>query len=502
MKKIIVCMMACILACEAWAELVVNGSFESGTNPGSSTPLYSVDSTSIPGWTVSSGDIDYIGTRWVAGDGGRCLDLSGTGAGVIQQLLPCVTTGQWYRLSFKMAGNPELGGGIRNMRVHVGSYTQDFVFNSASFSTTNMGWTNHVIDFVPLTNSLELKFESLNASWSGPALDCVSVQQLTASTCLANGSFESGTSPGSSTQINSVNSTSVTSWTVDTGNIDYVGTRWTAGDGARCIDLSGSSTGSIAQTVSCLNPGDSYRLAFLMAGNPEDQGVKNMRVHIGAYTQDFAFNSTGKSTSNLGWITNSIDFLATTNTLTFKFQSLTARWGGPTVDRVTLTEFPAREWIVNGSFECGIDPGTSTQLDAPDAASIVGWSLDNESIDYIGTRWVAGDGVRCLDMSGLDAATISQTVSCLATGETYRLTFLMAGNPEVDAGVKELRVTVGGTSEDFDFDSTGKSTSNMGWVQKSLEFVPTTSSVTITFTSLTPGWSGPALDKVSLKLVP
>src|SRR2546421_3026708 len=61
------------------SQTVVNGSFETGATPpfgGAFIPA--PDSTSIPGWTVQSGSVDYIGSdTWQAADGSRSLDMSG-----------------------------------------------------------------------------------------------------------------------------------------------------------------------------------------------------------------------------------------------------------------------------------------------------------------------------------------------------------------------------------------------------------------------------------------
>jgi Protein of unknown function (DUF642) len=57
--------------------LLKNGSFEEGPDPGAFKPLDEA-STDIKGWTVTRGQIDYIGSHWQAGDGSRSLDLHGS----------------------------------------------------------------------------------------------------------------------------------------------------------------------------------------------------------------------------------------------------------------------------------------------------------------------------------------------------------------------------------------------------------------------------------------
>ncbi len=68
----------------AQAAAFTNGSFELGPDPGAFLPL-PTGSTDLTGWTVTSGNVDYIGSSWQASDGSRSLDLSGAGAGQIGQ---------------------------------------------------------------------------------------------------------------------------------------------------------------------------------------------------------------------------------------------------------------------------------------------------------------------------------------------------------------------------------------------------------------------------------
>src|SRR5205823_13165115 len=67
--------------------LLVNGSFEEGPDPGENGFLsVDVDSKEIKGWVVTRGQIDYIGSYWQNADGKRSLDLHGSpGFGGIKQ---------------------------------------------------------------------------------------------------------------------------------------------------------------------------------------------------------------------------------------------------------------------------------------------------------------------------------------------------------------------------------------------------------------------------------
>src|SRR5262245_46659164 len=122
--------------------------------------------------------------------------------------------------------------------------------------------------------------------------------------------------------------------------------------------------------------------------------------------------------------------------------------------------------VVNGNFELGDDPGIDTNVDAPNNSAITGSLVQKGSIDYIGSRWAAGEGLRCIYLSGTGAGTISQTISGFVPGDRYQLRFLMAGDPELLGPLpptNSLRAVIGDTSQDFSFNAKGRSPTTMGW---------------------------------------
>lgn len=156
--------------------------------------------------------------------------------------------------------------------------------------------------------------------------------------------------------------------------------------------------------------------------------------------------------------------------------------------------------VLNGSFERGVDLShESIQLDAPDSTSIRHWNLTNGTIDYIGTRWRAAHGRRCLDLSGVSAGTISQSIRGLQRGKVYQLTFFLAGNPEDGPEIKKVRVTIAGKSYVFSHSIRGASARNMRWREKRILFRAPGQSTTLEFKSLEDGWAGAALDAVAIK---
>jgi choice-of-anchor C domain-containing protein len=154
-----------------------NGSFETGNDPGSYTTLTAPDSTSITGWTVSSGTIDYIGTYWNASDGKRSLDMSGNGPGAINQVFSTIA-GHTYTVTFDMAGNPDGAPTIKTMNVDTGSTPKAYSFDSTGATHTNMGWQQMVYNFTANAASTTLTFTSTTNSPYGPALDNVALKDV------------------------------------------------------------------------------------------------------------------------------------------------------------------------------------------------------------------------------------------------------------------------------------------------------------------------------------
>ncbi len=159
--------------------LVLNGGFELGPNPGSTFTTHLAPSTAINHWTVLSGSVDHVNSFWKAGEGLRSLDLSGRTAGAISQSI-ATTAGSWYRLEFLMAGNPHMEP-VKSLRIDAGDRSQVFSFDITGKSVNNMGWTLKSMDFRAIASTTALTFVSLNDSKWGVALDGVRAYELPAS---------------------------------------------------------------------------------------------------------------------------------------------------------------------------------------------------------------------------------------------------------------------------------------------------------------------------------
>lgn len=162
--------------------------------------------------------------------------------------------------------------------------------------------------------------------------------------------------------------------------------------------------------------------------------------------------------------------------------------------------------IVNGSFEFGEPNDNPLGFSTLGAGSnaLTGWSVGPQGIDWIGSYWQPGDGSRSVDLSGDGPGTISQTFST-TVGQTYQVSFLIAGNPDGPPPSKSLVVFGTDFNTSFPFPLGSNSRSSMGWTAESFTFVASGNSETITFGSNLVNNStayGPALDLVNISAVP
>jgi choice-of-anchor C domain-containing protein len=159
------------------ANLIANGSFEIGTDPGAGWFQLAAGSTYITSWSVVSGSIDYVGTHWQASDGQRSLDLDGWNVGRIEQSFPSVV-GTHYYASFDFAANPEGGTTIRKIYFGiVGDTEYSASFDVTGHTTSNMGWVTEGFYFTATGTTSTIYFGGDTGSTTyGPTLDNVRVE--------------------------------------------------------------------------------------------------------------------------------------------------------------------------------------------------------------------------------------------------------------------------------------------------------------------------------------
>jgi len=171
--------------------------------------------------------------------------------------------------------------------------------------------------------------------------------------------------------------------------------------------------------------------------------------------------------------------------------------------------------IVNGGFEdntcisdlwCDYGPGVFC----------TGWNCDFGTIDIHhnnDAQLNCYDGEFCVDVSGNNEGEISQSFNTV-TGDSYTISWYQAGNMNCDPVVKAMYVRVNFINEPnspfgsstapptpsqrFTFDTTGTSSTNMGWEQQTFTFVAARGISQVVFTSDTPSSCGMVLDDISV----
>ena len=160
-----------------------DGSFETPLAPAGSFTTVMAGQTIGP-WTVTRGSVDLVGAGfWAAADGDQSVDLSGIQAGTVAQTF-ATKPGTRYLVSYALAGNP---GGLPTVKtglVRVNGFdVQDFSFDTAGKTMTDMGYTTQTFEFVASFPQTTLSFASTTFSAFGPVLDAVSVTPLCCNSC-------------------------------------------------------------------------------------------------------------------------------------------------------------------------------------------------------------------------------------------------------------------------------------------------------------------------------
>ena len=179
LKPLTAGLLALIFAGNAYANLITNGSFEFGTNPPTGGHIQlTAGNTSITGWSITGGSIDWINTTWTASDGTKSLDMNGTSAGTIVSDAFDTIIGTQYNITFDMAGNWFGGSDTKHLNLLVDGNTAQFtVTQPTSFSSADIGWQQMSYSFFASTTSTQLQFSGVyndGYAW-GAALDNVVV---------------------------------------------------------------------------------------------------------------------------------------------------------------------------------------------------------------------------------------------------------------------------------------------------------------------------------------
>ena len=163
--------------------LIRNGSFESGTAALNKYLPIKPNSIAIDDWTVTTGQVDYIGAEWKASDGKRSIDLDGTpGPGGIAQTFATVPN-QRYQVTFDLAGNSLLSFRdsfpIKQVRVSAAGQSADFSYDVRGRNYGNPSWQPETWTFTATGTQTTLVFSSLSPAdnYLGAIIDNVAVRE-------------------------------------------------------------------------------------------------------------------------------------------------------------------------------------------------------------------------------------------------------------------------------------------------------------------------------------
>ncbi|MCX6925360.1 MAG: choice-of-anchor C family protein [Verrucomicrobia bacterium] len=242
---------------------------------------------------------------------------------------------------------------------------------------------------------------------------------MSAANSLQAGSFINGDFElGSGAERKYAGDTDVTGWTVLPDSIDWCpGWYWQTHSGYRCVDLSGdfSQAGGIQQAFDTV-PGHLYRVSFYLAGNPETQPTtKHLEiVATGNSSQNFEFDTTGRSPSNMGWTNQVYQFVASSSTTALSFLSHDASGGGSFVDDVTVNDLSILT-VTNlddsgpGSLRQAIaDAAPGDTIDFALTGTIV---LTSGELDIGKDLTISGPGVTNLVIDGNHASRVFQVTN-------------------------------------------------------------------------------------------
>jgi choice-of-anchor C domain-containing protein len=166
---------------------------------------------------------------------------------------------------------------------------------------------------------------------------------------ISNGSFELGTPSDGSLGFTTVVSGNpiITDWSVTANSVDWIGAYWTASDGSRSIDMTGTpGNGTIASTSFATTAGATYKVTFDMSGNFVNNAEnRSLEVSAGNDVATYTFsNPAGWSTTNMLWVQQEFIFTAgagSTSILQFKaVNNGTEDYCGPALDNVQANAVP------------------------------------------------------------------------------------------------------------------------------------------------------------------
>jgi choice-of-anchor C domain-containing protein len=163
--------------------------------------------------------------------------------------------------------------------------------------------------------------------------------------------------------------------------------------------------------------------------------------------------------------------------------------------------------VTDGSFETQVAGQEFARAYAPSVWG--GWMITAGSVDIINGYWNASQGMQSVDLAGISAGTIQQSIPN-AFGTQYRLSFDLSGNPDGPDGaaaLKRVSVSFGGVSRVFEFGFTSSAIHQytVAWAPQVWDLTTVNSDRTLVFEDITAdgiSGMGAAIDNVVLTAVP
>lgn len=138
----------------------------------------SVPANPMPGWTVTSGNVEIIRLpTWAASEGEQSLDLNGVQRGTIQRTVSGFTVGNDDELRFDMGGNVYAGSSTNFAAASIGGTADTFSYPRVpGDSASDFTWEAKTLSFTAEVNALLLSFsDRSNGAAAGAALDNIRI---------------------------------------------------------------------------------------------------------------------------------------------------------------------------------------------------------------------------------------------------------------------------------------------------------------------------------------
>lgn len=168
--------------------------------------------------------------------------------------------------------------------------------------------------------------------------------------------------------------------------------------------------------------------------------------------------------------------------------------------RLGLHSEAGPELITNGGFEIG--PGQGSILLTAGDLSIGGWKVIGIDVHYVReTYWHGHESPASVDLDGGSNGGVEQVIAT-TPGQTYLLSFRLAGNLYDAPPVKTVHIEAAGQVTNVTYDGTGQDRNAPRWDLHTWMFRAEAETTTLRFLSTTtPSSFGPALDDVSVTRV-